>query len=74
MLTEIGIIVDSGVSQNQYVSCTILCWQASKARMDAASLEYHDWLRGWKSWASNRKRGKLAQFIVELLETQSGAK
>lgn len=44
------------------------------ARMDAASLEYHDWLRGWKSWASNRKRGKLAQFIVELLETQNGAK
>lgn len=42
--------------------------------MDAASLEYHDWLRGWKSWASNRKRGKLAQFIVELLEAQSGAK
>lgn len=42
--------------------------------MDAASLEYHDWLRGWKSWASNRKRGKLAQFIVDLLETQNGAK
>ena len=27
-----------------------------------------DWLQGWRRWAESRKRGKMAQFIVELLE------
>ena len=42
--------------------------------MDYNTLTYQDWLRGWKSWASNRKRGKLAQFIVGLLEAGEGAR
>ena len=29
---------------------------------------YNDWLRGWKEWARTRKRGKMAQFIVDKLE------
>ena len=32
------------------------------------SLRYDDWLRGWREWARTRKRGKMAQFIVEKLE------
>ena len=27
-----------------------------------------EWLQGWRRWAESRKRGKMAQFIVELLE------
>ena len=27
-----------------------------------------DWLKAWKSWAATRKRGKMAQFIVQKLE------
>jgi len=27
-----------------------------------------DWLQGWRRWAESRKRGKMAQFIVDLLE------
>jgi hypothetical protein len=42
--------------------------------MEYNSLAYEDWLRGWQSWASNRKRGKLAQFIVGLLEKGEGAR
>jgi len=29
---------------------------------------YKDWLRGWKEWAWTRKRGKMAQFVVDKLE------
>ncbi len=29
---------------------------------------YKDWLRGWREWARTRKRGKMAQFIVDKLE------
>ena len=29
---------------------------------------FDDWLRGWKEWARTRKRGKMAQFIVDKLE------
>ena len=31
-------------------------------------LTAQDWLRGWKEWARTRKRGKMAQFIVDKLE------
>ena len=27
-----------------------------------------DWLKAWKAWAATRKRGKMAQFIVQKLE------
>ena len=27
-----------------------------------------EWLRGWREWARTRKRGRMAQFIVEKLE------
>ncbi len=27
-----------------------------------------DWLKAWKAWAGTRKRGKMAQFIVQKLE------
>lgn len=27
-----------------------------------------DWLKAWKAWANTRKRGKMAQFIVQKLE------
>ena len=27
-----------------------------------------DWLRGWREWARTRKRGRMAQFIVDKLE------
>ena len=29
---------------------------------------YQDWLVAWKEWARTRKRGKMAQFIVDKLE------
>ena len=29
---------------------------------------YNDWLVAWKEWARTRKRGKMAQFIVDKLE------
>ena len=29
---------------------------------------YKDWLRGRKEWARTRKRGKMAQFVVDKLE------
>ena len=37
-------------------------------RMTSYSIGYEDWLRGWREWARTRKRGKMAQFIVEKLE------
>ena len=37
-------------------------------RMSNYSFRYEDWLRGWREWARTRKRGKMAQFIVEKLE------
>ena len=27
-----------------------------------------EWLQGWRRWAESRKRGKMAQFIIDLLE------
>lgn len=35
----------------------------------APQFSHGDWLQGWRRWAESRKRGKMAQFIVELLET-----
>ena len=32
------------------------------------SADIQDWLKAWKSWAGTRKRGKMAQFIVQKLE------
>ena len=32
------------------------------------SASYQEWLKAWKSWAGTRKRGKMAQFIVQKLE------
>ena len=32
------------------------------------SLTYKDWLRAWRDWACTRKRGKMAQFVVDKLE------
>ena len=29
---------------------------------------FQDWLVAWKEWARTRKRGKMAQFIVDKLE------
>lgn len=33
-----------------------------------------DWLKAWKSWAATRKRGKMAQFIVQKLEENKQAR
>ncbi|XP_019855352.1 PREDICTED: uncharacterized protein LOC105313719 isoform X3 [Amphimedon queenslandica] len=40
----------------------------------AQSQSYTDWLRGWKQWAKTRKRGRMAQFIIEKLEEGKQAK
>ena len=32
------------------------------------SASYQEWLKAWKSWAGTRKRGEMAQFIVQKLE------
>ena len=40
----------------------------SYASVQQQSQSYNDWLRGWKEWARTRKRGRMAQFIVEKLE------
>lgn len=37
-----------------------------------ASLE--DWLKAWKHWANTRKRGRMAQFIVNKLEERKQAR
>lgn len=29
---------------------------------------YIEWLGGWREWARTRKRGRMAQFIIEKLE------
>ena len=29
---------------------------------------YVEWLGGWREWARTRKRGRMAQFIIEKLE------
>lgn len=29
---------------------------------------YMEWLGGWREWARTRKRGRMAQFIIEKLE------
>ncbi len=34
----------------------------------APTVKYDDWLKAWHSWAGTRKRGKMAQFIVQKLE------
>jgi hypothetical protein len=35
---------------------------------------YQDWLVAWKEWARTRKRGKMAQFIVDKLEDSKQAR
>jgi len=41
--------------------------------MSYVSATYKDWLRGWKEWARTRKRGKMAQFVVDKLEDNKQA-
>ena len=36
--------------------------------MQGGGANMQDWLKAWKSWAATRKRGKMAQFIVQKLE------
>ncbi len=37
-------------------------------RMSGGGGISQDWLKAWKAWAATRKRGKMAQFIVQKLE------
>ncbi len=37
-------------------------------QMQGSAPNMQDWLKAWKSWAATRKRGKMAQFIVQKLE------
>ena len=34
---------------------------------------YKNWLRAWREWARTRKRGKMAQFVVDKLEDNVSA-
>ena len=46
--------------------CCII--QVASSSMDASYPTPQEWLRGWREWARTRKRGRMAQFIVEKLE------
>ena len=42
--------------------------QQQQVHQATPSASYQEWLKAWKSWAGTRKRGKMAQFIVQKLE------
>ena len=42
--------------------------QPPQVHQATPSASYQEWLKAWKSWAGTRKRGKMAQFIVQKLE------
>ena len=42
--------------------------QSQQVHQATSSASFQEWLKAWKSWAGTRKRGKMAQFIVQKLE------